>query len=294
LICLNKCLDEYIGSSVPTQINEVKTMRKYLYLTFIIISSVMVTIYVLTKSSLPAITYFPIDEQMKFDFVQTNLKVTPKNQKQQLIWTSYSKSEQPLYLRQDVSLLYEDGLFKGVQSKWIEDQATILLEKDMPAQDQRLYQSISYHYGEIHQPNKKINSIGEMSSSELFSKHANHQSKAEKVNQKLTSHWNTLMEQFELNPNSYVAIPLTKLYMYNDKSLPTLSQGKTDEVIGQLWEGLYKNYMIPISQSLDTDETHHIPLILFHKDGSHLMVIYTINGEKKKLIQQISHAPNEK
>src|SRR5690625_6449854 len=113
-------------------------MRKYLYLTFIIISSVMVTLYVLTKCSRPAIIYFPIGEQMKLDFVQTKLKVTPKNQKQQLIWTSYSKSEQPLYLRQDVSLLYEDGLFKGVQSKWIEDQATILLEKDMPAQDQQI------------------------------------------------------------------------------------------------------------------------------------------------------------
>src|SRR5690625_7176887 len=104
---------------------------------------------------------------MKFDFAQTNLKLEPNNQ-EQLIWTSHSKSERPLYLRQDVALLYEDGLFKGVQSKWIVDDATILLEKDVPVHQQRLYQSISYHYGEIHQLNKKINSIGKMSYSKLL------------------------------------------------------------------------------------------------------------------------------
>src|SRR5690625_653661 len=119
-------------------------MRNYLYLTLIIVSSIIVTIYVLIKSSVPAITFFPIDEKMKFDFAQTNLKLEPNNQ-EQLIWTSHSKSERPLYLRQDVSLLYEDGLFKGVQSKWIVDDANILLEKDVTDHKQRSYQSIYYY-----------------------------------------------------------------------------------------------------------------------------------------------------
>src|SRR5699024_12649276 len=75
-----------------------------------------------SKNAKYAITFFPLDETFFFTDATTNLDNFQDNL---LNWTTLSSSEKPVYLRQDVSLLYENGFFKGIQSKWEQDQQII-------------------------------------------------------------------------------------------------------------------------------------------------------------------------
>src|SRR5699024_7756370 len=85
------------------------------------------------NSSLPTITYFPIDEENTFTNAYSELNFSNKDSKDGYVlqWISGSKSSQPLYLRQDVSLLYENGQLRGVRSKWIEDTDTIKISEKL-------------------------------------------------------------------------------------------------------------------------------------------------------------------
>src|SRR5699024_1632581 len=78
-----------------------------------------------SKNAKYAITFFPLDEPFFFTDATTNLDNFHDNL---LNWTTLSFSEKPVYLRQDVSLIYENGFFKGIQSKWKQDQQIINLK----------------------------------------------------------------------------------------------------------------------------------------------------------------------
>lgn len=61
--------------------------------------------------------------------------------------------------------------------------------------------------------------------------------------------------------------------------------------MGQLWEGLYKNYLLPIVTRNKPTDTY-VPIILLNKNHNHLLVLYEANHEKKKLIQKKSPQVN--
>ena len=105
-------------------------MNKFFVYSLFLLFIICCSLYIFKLNATPAITYFPPAEEFNFDEASTNL--TLHEEGKEIIWTSNSKSNDTLYLRQDISLLYMNGIFKGVQSKWERQVDKIHLKKMFP------------------------------------------------------------------------------------------------------------------------------------------------------------------
>lgn len=257
-------------------------MNKYLFIILLSIIIIGGTIFLLKDDAAPVITYFPIDKESTFELAETTLEtnISSDNSSKYVTWISKSISKAPLYLRQDISLLYDNAIFKGVLNGWKQNNRTIELKNSFNFTGHENFQAISFHYGEVHK-NNDIKSVYKMSHDQLHS-----DEKQIDVDDQLMKHWIELLTYFEIDPSFYEMIPLTDLYIYGGQTLPSLTQDETDKVIGQLWEGLYKNYAVPLLQQKDKLAGHYVPLILFAKQSNHLFVLFEWNDEKIKLIQK--------
>ncbi|MFA1820415.1 hypothetical protein ACDX78_09545 [Virgibacillus oceani] len=268
--------------------------------------AIITIIYAFKYISSPAITYFPLNEERSFVEAESKLSLVAENAKDrfEMKWTTDSKSDQPFYLRQDASLLFENGLLRGVRSKWVQDTDEIHIEERLLQEDSSYFQVISFHHGEIHDDGSEITSIHRITTDYLYVidspatalesfKEPGNDFEAEWKNlldraskQQLLFHWHQLFTYYDINQKDYLAVPLTQLDKYQDEPLPSMTQAETDKIIGQLWEGLYKNYIIPIV-SEDADRAHsYIPIVLFDKNQEHLQVLFELNGEKQQLLQK--------
>src|SRR5699024_2955140 len=208
-------------------------MHKYLVISFFIIS--LLFVFFLFKSKLVTTTmqYFPIDEEAMFEDAKTEISVVDQGPK--IEWTTHSVSSEDSYLRQDVSLLYENGKFKGVQNKWEQNQRQLSLTQPFEQRHSSLLQSISFHHGEIHRTNDQINSIQQMTSAQLYFIHDNQtiyffdfpsnsfekkwaKKLDEITDQQLQFHWNNLINHLGIEEENYDSIPLTALVQYEQKA----------------------------------------------------------------------------
>lgn len=258
-----------------------------------------------------SIIFFPITDSVVFTKASTSLEfVENKDDDEYVIeWDVHSFTDKEIYLRQDLSLLFSDGKLIDTLSEW-EDQSQKLAQfKKVSGEDSSHYEAISLHYGEIH-IDDQIRSIQQMTNDHLYVidsefthefsfKEAETEEEQEwksildKVTeQHLEYSWNGMMNFYGIDKSKYEPIPLVDLPNYNTEPLFGLSKAKTQEVIGNLWEGLYKNYFL----GLKTKEGKVIepigstmPLLLFAKDYSHVLVlIQAEDGTPFKFIQKIS------
>lgn len=284
-------------------------MRKnlFLFLTAFFLLAVAVIVYMYKFNALPAITYFPIDEHKTFIEADSSLEFSRAADEKgyDITWKSSSQSHEPLYLRQDASLLFANGKLLGVRSKWLENSAVVHLEEKIHDRDSRLFQVISYHHGEVHYPDETIKGIQRMSHDSLYtvksaadvytsfhspknnSEEAGKKELDKKTHQQLLYHWNELMAHFNVDKKAYTIIPLTELYTYDQKQLPGMSEEKTAKTIGQLWEGIYKNYMIPAARTKQKKSPNYEPIVLVDKENSYLLVLFELNGKRQKLMQRL-------
>lgn len=303
-----KCLGIIIIVSIDKHVEKGVFMNKKIYFPMLICMLFIVSYFIKQEQSISTINFFPIDDTRSFQQAQTSIKSFQTSEKDGFLirWGIKSKSDSPLYLRQDISLLYENGAFKGALSKWKENTKVIYAQESFKRSGKQYYQAISFHHGEVHHDEEKITSIQTMTADKLYVIHTEDeklyrfkqpQNKTEEwwqekldqqIEKKLLMYWTSLMNHYDIHANNYYTIPLTRLYTYNDEPLPQLTMDKTDQVIGQLWEGIYKNYLIPATRLKTQKQTHYIPVILLDKDVTHLLVLFELNGKKNKLIQQIS------
>ncbi len=283
-------------------------MKKWSVITIVVaITSFITIIYIVGLQSKPAITYFPLDKNFAFTTAETDIQLfTEKGiDDYEIIWKASSATEIPVYLRQDVSLLFDNGRLRGALSKWVQDTDTIHLKRMLTLEDSSLYEAISFHHGEIHEKDSQIKSMQQMSSDHLYvidspaakldsfktpstTYEKEWKTLLDRASMKqLTYHWDTLYEYFDINKESYTAVPLTDLNKFAAQPIAGLTQAQTDKVMGQLWEGLYKNYLLPIVNA-EKAVNSYIPIILFDKKNKHLLVLFEMNGKKEKLIQQYS------
>src|SRR5690625_3734485 len=126
-------------------------MNKFIFYPILISLGLFASYCIVQTRSITTISYFPIDDTVSFTEAQTKMTVYPKpnDHEYSFTWEVQSESEQPLYLRQDISLLYEQGQFKGVLSKWEEQTSQIYTEKTFSSHDHSYYQAISFHHGEV-------------------------------------------------------------------------------------------------------------------------------------------------
>lgn len=257
-----------------------------------IIISILLLYYQLQTEM--TITFFPISKDKHFTEAKTDLIVDDENER--IIWQISSTTDESTYLRQDVGLLFENGMLKGVQSKWLENEKRLYQEKQLPLpHNNRLYEAISYHHAEIHEENEQIFSIHDITSSEQAIITKNNKMNDEKnraikkLTEQITTERNRYYEQLirreKINVANYTLFPLINMEALKQWSLARMSPDKVDRMIGQLWEGLYKNYII---SALQENGQGYMPIILIANDLSHLIVLYELNGTSEKLIQHIN------
>lgn len=285
----------------------IREMKKRLLIYIIIFFIFLpVFVFIMQEKTIPTITFFPMDEETSFEKANTRLEMISEksNDSYEIIWESDSKSDKEIYLRQDASLIFNNGMLRGIRSKWMEDTDRIQTKEKIIGEDSSYFQAISYHHGEIHYPDDQIKSIHKMTYDQLYVidspntalesfKTPNDKYETEwatlldhTTHQQLLYSWKLLIRHFDIAGESYLSVPLTQLYKYNDEPLPSLTQEQTNQIIGQLWEGIYKNYIINAKNIEKNKLKSYVPLILFDKQNQHLIVLYEINGKKERLIQQ--------
>ncbi|MBP2078192.1 hypothetical protein [Oceanobacillus polygoni] len=265
------------------------------------------SILVLRSNTLPTVRFFPLDEQSSIQEANTSLTLQAVTgaDSYDIGWNINSSSDKSMYLRQDVSLLFDNGILRGVRSKWVQNTDRIQIDETVTSEDSSHFQSISFHHGENHSGGEVIKSVQAMTYDELYvidspatpikafkQPVTTFESEWKELldrssKQQLLFQWHLLIQYFQIDPENYLAIPLVDLYKYNNKPLPNMSQQETNELIGRLWEGLYKNYIIPATESSENQLESYIPLILIDKQNTHLYVLFELNGEREQLIQRI-------
>lgn len=269
-------------------------MRKYIYILLTIFLAILLLLTNLSQDT-PVIIFFKLDEDQYFTEAITKLALLDEKS---LAWDVRSNSSQKAYLRQDVSLLYENGRLKGVQSKWKQQVSFLEQEEHVSVSEPSFLQAISYHYGELHHNSNDITSMQQMTGDYLFvdeqtafklphsaTQYLFTQMINEHIENQLNEFTYELLIHFNITPEKYHQIPLTELVQFEQKNLLQYTQTETDKIMGQLWEGLYKNYLLP---AIELQVSDYMPIILFAKDRSHLLVVFELNKEKYMLKQMLN------
>lgn len=259
-----------------------------------------------------SITYFPIDSKVTFKATNTILNIikSQKSDKYLLKWNIESILNQKAYLRQDVGLLFSNGRLIAKQGNWKQNTDVLKQEKQVVGRESALIQALTFHYAELHE-NVHIFSSQGMSADQIyitrstngsFQSFRNVFSKQEqevkakldqRTNDLLHISWERGIRYFSIHPENYYSFPLTDLFLNTNTNFPGMTEQETKRMIGNLWEGLYKNYFLGIKKADGTKINpigSTIPLIMFAKDRSHLLVLTeTANGEPTLLRQMIGY-----
>jgi hypothetical protein len=263
------------------------------------------------KTVRESIIFFPIDESVTFTKASTSLELIGKKDDDEHIieWDVTSFTNKEIFLRQDISLLFSDGKLVDTLSEW-EDQSQKLAQyKKIIGEDSSHYQAISLHYGEIHLENDLIRSTQAFTNDHLYvidseftdlfsfkKPQTEEEYEWKEILDKVTEQhlefsWNQLIDFYKIDQTEYEAIPLIELAKFNTDTLLGLSRDKTQEVIGSLWEGLYKNYFLGLKTKegkvLEPNGST-MPLILIAKNHTHIVVlIQAEDGTPFKFLQTI-------
>lgn len=260
---------------------------------------------IFNRAATPVITYFPHDPDLVYLIAETNISVRDQEDKDTYLveWSSRSSLDKPVYLRQDVSLLFIDGKWKGTNSVWREKEKNIELSSNVQMNMGSLIQAITFHHGEVHYPSDEIYSVQQMSASNLFVMDSSQQkletfsrpmTKRQKewgktviqsIDKYLQSTWKDWIDDKGINLEEYHMIPLVDLIQFQETNIDSLTKEQTDKIIGQLWEGLYKNYIIPMLHE-QWKTSSAMPVILFSKDHTHLLVLFEDGNKEIQLLRQ--------
>ncbi|WP_243290556.1 hypothetical protein [Bacillus sp. FJAT-47783] len=265
---------------------------------FIIISLLIALSFYLSKrlAVKESIIFFPLSENVLFTDANTTVSLIEKKNAEDHIleWDVHSATSEEIYLRQDISLLFVDGELKHTMAEWEDHSQKLAQYEKITGQDSSHYETISFHYGEIHENEEKIRSVQKMSEDHLyvidssFSKLTSFKNPVTEEeaewkeildhiqSQQLHYRWERLIGHFQINPSQYIQFPLTDLPKYNEKPLEGFTKNETQTIIGTLWEGLYKQYFLGLKRkdgSIEDPIGSSLPLLLLAKDKTHLIVL---------------------
>ncbi|WP_162785105.1 hypothetical protein [Bacillus sp. P14.5] len=256
-----------------------------------------------------SIIFFPLNEKANYESANTllTLKDTKVNDVYEVNWKITSVLDQDAYLRQDVGFLYFNGRLRSKLSGWEQNTDRIVEEDTAKGKESSLLQAISFHYSEIHENEDNYTSAQSMSDDQLYVIDSNFSplssfrkpdSVSEKewksildkvTSQQLQYNWKKAMEEYSINGQDYLQIPLIELPAYNASPPKGLKQQQWNEIVGNLWEGLYKNYFLGIKTNngkvvdpLDSS----MPLILIRVEIGDLLVLFTTQEGEHILLQQ--------
>jgi hypothetical protein len=272
--------------------------KNYLMLGVFIIVILAFTIHQYKNPKIQeSITYFPIDPNVSFKTAQTILTVV-NNPANTILWKEHSTLDRKAYLRQDAALLYANGRLIDQLWNWKQNTAVIEQEKRMTLDKNVLLQAITFHHAELHENENQIFSSQAMSADQTFFLTANADGEnvkkqlEQQIETMLQLSWNKGLRHFSINLSNYQAYPLSEFNELAKDSLPGFTKPETAKIVGNLWEGLYKNYILGIKKAggaIESPKGSTLPLILIATDKSHLLVLTeTALGEPILLRQMMA------
>jgi hypothetical protein len=242
-----------------------------------------------------SITYFPIDPKVTFKTAQTTLTVMNKPANT-ILWKVHSTLDRKAYLRQDAALLYANGRLIDELWNWKQNTAIIEQEKRMTMSESVLLQAITFHHAELHENDNQIFSSQAMSSAQLYfitsqADEANMKKQLDAQTERMLQlNWNKGLRRFSINLSNYQAFPLSQFNEVAKDTLPGFTKPETGRIVGNLWEGLYKNYILGIKKADGTIENPKgstLPLILIANDKTHLLVLTETSSGEPILLRQM-------
>ncbi|WP_078545670.1 hypothetical protein [Litchfieldia alkalitelluris] len=287
--------------------------KRFMYISTIAIAGLFAIFLFSNKDQTEeSIIFFPLDQSVLFTVASTTLTLIDEKDADEHIleWDSTSELDREVYLRQDLSLLFADGRLKAKTSEWEDNSKKIAQYTKITGEDSSHYVAVSYHHGEIHYDDQsKITSTQKMSSDYLYvidssfsplesfrePKKSTHKEwkhvldHATEQNREFTV--DKLVTHFNINRDDYNILPLSHIANFNDATLFNMSKETSQQTIGKLWEGLYKNYFLGIKledgtivDPIGSSEPH----LFFHKDLSHILILFeTSEGTPVQLIQNL-------
>lgn len=275
-------------------------MKQVIVLAIVLAIALVATIIFQVKNHSQAeesMIYFPIHETMTFESANTavNILGPTSNGRYSILWRVHSILKERVYLRQDISLLFFNGRLRDLQGEWKQKAKEISMQKKIVAKETAIIKVISFHHGEIHEANERITSTQWMSSDHVYvinNKYDPFQSFSVPKT-KTAREWKHLLDNavnaqdeqllrksaklFSLATKDYEIMPLTEISVLNEEPLRGFSMEQTEKIVGELWEGLYKNYFLRIKKADGTiisPINSTIPLLLIAKDQTHLLIIF--------------------
>jgi hypothetical protein len=244
-----------------------------------------------------SITYFPIDPNVNFKTAETTLTLMNQHANT-ILWKEHSILDRKAYLRQDAALLYANGrLLEGLWN-WKQKTAVLEQEKKITMDQSTFLQAITFHHAELHDKEDQISSSQTMSSSQLYfittpADEVNIKNQLDQQTERMLQlSWNKGLRHFAIHLKNYQAFPLSQFNEQAKDALPGFTKSETAAVVGNLWEGLYKNYLLGIKKADGTSESSKgstLPLILIAIDKTNLLVLTeTASGEPILLRQMMA------
>ncbi len=283
-------------------------VKKIYFLIGILILGITAMVFFHSKNpkAQESITFFPIDPKVTFITTETSLELVNHNS---LLWKMDSTLDRKAYLRQDVGFLFSNGRLIGQLGNWKQNKAAIIQEKRVSSDKSAFLQAISFHYAELHKNEGQIYSSQALSADQLYivlqdentaysfrdpktrEQNKSKQELDEQTERKLQYSWNKGVRYYGIHLRDYQAFPLNQFNKRAKSGLPGFTKQETDTIVGQLWEGLYKNYFLGIKGPNGTIANpigSTLPLILLANNKSHLLVLTeTVRGEPIFLRQMI-------
>lgn len=277
-------------------------------LSFIISSFILLLSYYLYTNWEPgyqaAIKFFTIDKNINFVDLGSVLEIYKKNDQYIIAADSWSKTNKKVYLRQDVNLLFKNGKLIGKTYPWKENADWMINKIKVPlAKDNSIYTLLSLHHAEIHD-DEQITSRQSVTSDKLYvtyfqnileafkvPQNAREEDTKKKLDEIYRYQRNTILEtgikELNINQSNYEIYDLDTFSLRKNVS-KIIPDEQWESVLGRLWEGLYRNYVLDFPEEEIEYFNPPMPWVLLDKSGTHLLVlIQHSDGSFEKLLMQL-------
>jgi|GEM_PF-3637223 len=277
------------------------TKWKIVTISFLLLAHVIPLMYVLTlllPASQQAIQSYPNHQEVDFQQADSQLSVeqaaSPATSSYRVQLKTVSKTNIPAAKRQDITLLYQDGLLVGTTHQQKKNEDTLVQKLEVNGKYNHLYQAVSFHHGETPSHNTQ-----KVSSDYLYisaTKYGGLQSFHEPVTllqrnwkkaidrgiqQQMNNEWNQAFKKFGINPHSYYLVPLTQLSSHTSPDqFPEISPEKWAQLTRAISLAIFTHIVAPADhKNKESLYRSSIPLILIDKKNFRFQILYrTSNG----------------
>ena len=248
------------------------------------------------------IKFFPIDSKVNFIDIGSRLEIYQKDARYRVVGESWGETNEKVYLRQDLNLLFQNGFLVKRSYPWKEQTAWLINKIQIFIDKASVYNLISYHHAEIHKndvitsqqivTNDRLYAIYFQNNWEFFRdpQNARQKEQQDQINLALTIQRKELLElaikELNINQGNYEIFDLDTFSLNKESRI--LKDKDWEKILGGVWEGIYREYVLGFSDDELSYFSPPMPWILVDKNATHLLILLQkSNRSFEKLLMEI-------